>query len=238
MTVEESPERLQKVLARSGVARRRASEDLIGAGRVTINGHLATLGDKVGAEDRIDLDGVPILRDPTLRHYLLHKPRNVVSTAKDPEGRPTVVDLVPSESRVFPVGRLDTDSEGLIVLTNDGDLTHRLTHPSFGVPKEYLAHVEGSPTRLALRRLREGVELDDGPTAPAEVSMPQESLLKLVIHEGRNRQVRRMCAAIGHPVIRLVRVRIGPISDKDLAAGAWRTLTMEEVRSLYAAATN
>lgn len=238
MTVEESPERLQKVLARSGVASRRASEDLIGAGRVTINGHLATLGDKVGAEDRIDLDGVPILRDPALRHYLLHKPRNVVSTAKDPEGRPTVVDLVPSESRVFPVGRLDTDSEGLIVLTNDGDLTHRLTHPSFGVPKEYLAHVEGSPTRLALRRLREGVELDDGPTAPADVSMPQESLLKLVIHEGRNRQVRRMCAAIGHPVIRLVRVRIGPISDKDLAAGAWRTLTMEEVRSLYAAATN
>ena len=238
MTVEESPERLQKVLARCGVASRRASEELIGAGRVTINGHVATLGDKVEANDRIDLDGVPILRDPTLRHYLLHKPRNVVSTAKDPEGRPTVVDLVPSESRVFPVGRLDTDSEGLIVLTNDGDLTHRLTHPSFGVPKEYLAHVEGVPTRRALRRLREGVELDDGPTAPAEVSMPQEGLLKLVIHEGRNRQVRRMCAAIGHPVIRLVRVRIGPISDKELAAGAWRTLTMEEVRSLYAAATN
>ena len=238
MTAEESPERLQKVLARCGVASRRASEELIGAGRVTINGHVATLGDKVEANDRIDLDGVPILRDPTLRHYLLHKPRNVVSTAKDPEGRPTVVDLVPSESRVFPVGRLDTDSEGLIVLTNDGDLTHRLTHPSFGVPKEYLAHVEGVPTRLALRRLREGVELDDGPTAPAEVSMPQEGLLKLVIHEGRNRQVRRMCAAIGHPVIRLVRVRIGPISDKELAAGAWRTLTAEEVRSLYAAATN
>ncbi len=238
MTVEESVERLQKALARSGVASRRLSEELIGAGRVTVNGQLATLGDKVGASDRIALDGVPILRDPDLVHYLLHKPREVVSTANDPHGRPTVVDLVPSESRVFPVGRLDTDSEGLIVLTNDGDLTHRLTHPSFGVAKEYLAHVEGLPTRLALRRLREGVELDDGPTAPAEVSMPQDGLLKLVIHEGRNRQVRRMCAAVGYPVIRLVRVRIGPITDKDLAAGAWRTLTMEEVRSLYAAAIN
>lgn len=238
MTVEESVERLQKALARSGVASRRSSEELIGAGRVTVNGQLATLGDKVGASDRIELDGVPILRDPDLVHYLLHKPREVVSTANDPHGRPTVVDLVPSESRVFPVGRLDTDSEGLIVLTNDGDLTHRLTHPSFGVAKEYLAHVEGLPTRLALRRLREGVELDDGPTAPAEVSMPQDGLLKLVIHEGRNRQVRRMCAAVGYPVIRLVRVRIGPITDKDLAAGAWRTLTMEEVRSLYAATIN
>lgn len=238
MTVEESVERLQKALARSGVASRRLSEELIGAGRVTVNGQLATLGDKVGASDRIELDGVPILRDPDLVHYLLHKPREVVSTANDPHGRPTVVDLVPSDSRVFPVGRLDTDSEGLIVLTNDGDLTHRLTHPSFGVAKEYLAHVEGLPTRLALRRLREGVELDDGPTAPAEVSMPQDGLLKLVIHEGRNRQVRRMCAAVGYPVIRLVRVRIGPITDKDLAAGAWRTLTMEEVRSLYAATIN
>jgi len=238
VTVEESVERLQKALARSGVASRRWSEELIGAGRVTVNGQLATLGDKVGASDRIELDGVPILRDPDLVHYLLHKPREVVSTANDPHGRPTVVDLVPSESRVFPVGRLDTDSEGLIVLTNDGDLTHRLTHPSFGVAKEYLAHVEGVPTRLALRRLREGVELDDGPTAPAEVSMPQDGLLKLVIHEGRNRQVRRMCAAVGYPVIRLVRVRIGPITDKDLAAGAWRTLTMEEVRSLYAATIN
>jgi 23S rRNA pseudouridine2605 synthase len=238
VTVEESVERLQKALARSGVASRRLSEELIGAGRVTVNGQLATLGDKVGASDRIELDGVPILRDPDLVHYLLHKPREVVSTANDPHGRPTVVDLVPSDSRVFPVGRLDTDSEGLIVLTNDGDLTHRLTHPSFGVAKEYLAHVEGLPTRLALRRLREGVELDDGPTAPAEVSMPQDGLLKLVIHEGRNRQVRRMCAAVGYPVIRLVRVRIGPITDKDLAAGAWRTLTMEEVRSLYAATIN
>ena len=211
---------------------------MIEAGRVTVNGDLATLGDKVGANDRIELDGVPVLQDPDLVHYLLQKPRDVVSTASDPQGRPTVVDLVPSETRVFPVGRLDTDSEGLIVLTNDGDLTHKMTHPSFGIPKEYLAHVEGLPTRRALRQLREGVELEDGFTAPAEVSMPQEGLLKLVIHEGRNRQVRRMCALVGHPVIRLVRVRIGPVSDKGLAAGRWRTLTMEEVRSLYAAAIN
>ena len=211
---------------------------MIEAGRVTINGDLATLGDKVRANDRIELDGVPVLQDPDLVHYLLQKPRDVVSTASDPQGRPTVVDLVPSETRVFPVGRLDTDSEGLIVLTNDGDLTHKMTHPSFGIPKEYLAHVEGLPTRRALRQLREGVELEDGFTAPAEVSMPQEGLLKLVIHEGRNRQVRRMCALVGHPVIRLVRVRIGPVSDKGLAAGRWRTLTMEEVRSLYAAAIN
>ncbi len=211
---------------------------MIEAGRVTINGDLATLGDKVRANDRIELDGVPVLQDPDLVHYLLQKPRDVVSTASDPQGRPTVVDLVPSETRVFPVGRLDTDSEGLIVLTNDGDLTHKMTHPSFGIPKEYLAHVEGLPTRRALRQLREGVELEDGFTAPAEVSMPQEGVLKLVIHEGRNRQVRRMCALVGHPVIRLVRVRIGPVSDKGLAAGRWRTLTMEEVRSLYAAAIN
>ena len=238
MTVGESLERLQKVLARSGVASRRASEEMIEAGRVTVNGDLATLGDKVRANDRIELDGVPVLQDPDLVHYLLQKPRDVVSTASDPQGRPTVVDLVPSETRVFPVGRLDTDSEGLIVLTNDGDLTHKMTHPSFGIPKEYLAHVEGLPTRRALRQLREGVELEDGFTAPAEVSMPQEGVLKLVIHEGRNRQVRRMCALVGHPVIRLVRVRIGPVSDKGLAAGRWRTLTMEEVRSLYAAAIN
>jgi 23S rRNA pseudouridine2605 synthase len=211
---------------------------LIEAGRVSINGKLATLGDKAGESDRIELDGIPVLRDPDLVHYLLHKPRDVVSTAQDPEGRETVVDLVPADTRVFPIGRLDADSEGLIVLTNDGDLTQRLTHPSFGVPKEYLAHVEGMPSRSALRRLREGIELEDGLTAPAEVSMPHDGLLRLVIHEGRNRQVRRMCAAIGHPVLRLVRVRIGPITDPSLAAGEWRDLSRKEIRSLYEASTN
>jgi len=235
---EESRERLQKVLARAGIASRRASEEMIQVGRVTINGQIAALGDKVADSDRIELDGIPVLRDPNLVHYLLHKPRDVVSTASDTENRQTVVDLVPSAIRVYPVGRLDADSEGLIILTNDGDLTHRLTHPSFGVPKEYLVHVEGIPQRSALRSLREGIQLEDGMTAPAQVSMPDQGLLKITIHEGRNRQVRRMCAAIGHPVVRLVRVRIGPITDSSLTAGSWRELTNEEVRSLYQAAAN
>ena len=238
MSSEESRERLQKVLARAGIASRRASEEMIQAGRATINGRTAALGDKVADSDRIELDGIPVLRDPNLVHYLLHKPRDVVSTASDTQNRQTVVDLVPSTIRVYPVGRLDADSEGLIILTNDGDLTHRLTHPSFGVPKEYLVHVEGIPQRSALRSLREGIELDDGMTAPAQVSMPDQGLLKITIHEGRNRQVRRMCAAIGHPVVRLVRVRIGPITDSSLTAGSWRELTNEEVRSLYQAAVN
>ncbi len=238
MSSEESRERLQKVLARAGIASRRASEEMIQAGRVTINGQIAALGDKVEDSDRIELDGIPVLRDPNLVHYLLHKPRDVVSTASDTENRQTVVDLVPSAIRVYPVGRLDADSEGLIILTNDGDLTHRLTHPSFGVPKEYLVHVEGIPQRSALRSLREGIQLEDGMTAPAQVSMPDQGLLKITIHEGRNRQVRRMCAAIGHPVVRLVRVRIGPITDSSLTAGSWRELTNEEVRSLYQAAVN
>ena len=238
MSSEESRERLQKVLARAGIASRRASEEMIQAGRATINGRTAALGDKVGDSDRIELDGIPVLRDPNLVHYLLHKPRDVVSTASDTENRQTVVDLVPSAIRVYPVGRLDADSEGLIILTNDGDLTHRLTHPSFGVPKEYLVHVEGIPQRSALRSLREGIQLEDGMTAPAQVSMPDQRLLKITIHEGRNRQVRRMCAAIGHPVVRLVRVRIGPITDSSLTAGSWRELTNEEVRSLYQAAAN
>ena len=238
MSSEESRERLQKVLARAGIASRRASEEMIQAGRATINGRTAALGDKVADSDRIELDGIPVLRDPNLVHYLLHKPRDVVSTASDTENRQTVVDLVPSAIRVYPVGRLDADSEGLIILTNDGDLTHRLTHPSFGVPKEYLVHVEGIPQRSALRSLREGIQLEDGMTAPAQVSMPDQGLLKITIHEGRNRQVRRMCAAIGHPVVRLVRVRIGPITDSSLTAGSWRELTNEEVRSLYQAAVN
>ena len=238
MSSEESRERLQKVLARAGIASRRASEEMIQAGRVTINGQIAALGDKVADSDRIELDGIPVLRAPNLVHYLLHKPREVVSTASDTENRQTVVDLVPSGIRVYPVGRLDADSEGLIILTNDGDLTHRLTHPSFGVPKEYLVHVEGIPQRSALRSLREGIQLEDGMTAPAQVSMPDQRLLKITIHEGRNRQVRRMCAAIGHPVVRLVRVRIGPITDSSLTAGSWRELTNEEVRSLYQAAAN
>ncbi len=225
--------RLQKVLARAGLGSRRACEELIADGRVTIDGVEATLGDRVDPEvAKIEVDEVPIGVRPGMVHYLLNKPAGVVTTADDPQGRPVVVDLVPSEPRVFPVGRLDLDTEGLLLLTNDGDLTHRITHPSFGIEKEYLAEVEGEPSRGALRRLREGVELDDGPTHPATVGQVGPSLLRIVIHEGRNRQVRRMCEAVGHPVRRLVRTRLADLTDPGLAPGEWRDLTTDEVRSL------
>ena len=226
-------ERLQKVLARVGIGSRRHNEELIAAGRVTVNGTVAQLGRRVDeANDEVAVDGVPIGIAPGLVYYLLNKPRGCVTTADDPEGRPIVLDLVPAEPRVFPVGRLDFDTEGLLVLTNDGPLTHRLTHPSFGVEKEYLAHVEGEPSRGAIRQLRDGVELDDGITEPAKVSLVSPSLVKLVIHEGRNRQVRRMCEAVGHPVIRLVRSRIAQLRDPALAPGQWRALRTDEVRGL------
>jgi 23S rRNA pseudouridine2605 synthase len=226
-------ERLQKVLARVGVGSRRHTELLIAAGRVTVNGVVAELGRRVDpGSDVVAIDGVPIGVAPGLRYLVLHKPAGVVTTASDPQGRTTVVDLVPNDPRVFPVGRLDADTEGLLLLTNDGDLANRLAHPAHGVDKEYLAWVEGSPTRGTLRRLREGVELDDGITAPARASLVAPDLVRLTIHEGRNRQVRRMCAAVGHPVRRLVRVRIGPLADRRLAAGQWRDLTVAEVRSL------
>ena len=226
-------ERLQKVLARAGIGSRRVSEDLIEDGRVSINGVTAILGARVRTDvDVVEVDGVPIGVKPGLVYYLLNKPTGVVTTADDPQGRPTVISLVPAEPRVHSVGRLDLDTEGLLLLTNDGQLTHRLTHPSFGVEKEYIAEVDGEPSRGALRRLREGVELDDGPTAPASASSPSPGVVKLVIHEGRNRQVRRMCDAVGHPVRRLVRTRIGPLRDARLAPGEWRELTTDEVREL------
>ena len=230
-------ERLQKLLARLGIASRRACEELIADGRVTVNGRRAVLGCRVDARhDVVAIDGTPVPVAPDLVHYLLHKPPGVVSTAQDPEGRPTVVGLVPDEPRVFPVGRLDADSEGLLILTNDGELTHRLTHPSFGVEKEYLVEVAGTPSAGALRRLRRGVALDDGTTAPAEVGVVAPGVLRVVIHEGRNRQVRRMCEAVGHPVRRLVRTRIGPLADSRLGPGRWRRLTLDEVRALSEAA--
>ena len=225
------------MLARAGYGSRRVCDDLIAAGRVTVDGEVGVLGQRVDpATAHVAVDGVPVPSAPGLVHYLLNKPAGVVTTASDPEGRPTVVELVPDDPRVFPVGRLDLETEGLLVLTNDGDLAQLLTHPSHGVAKEYLAEVEGVPSAGALRRLREGVELDDGPTAPATVGSVSPGVLRLVIHEGRNRQVRRMCEAVGHPVRRLVRTRIGPLSDPDLAPGAWRPLTGDEVRALGAAA--
>ena len=164
-------------------------------------------------------------------HYLLHKPTGIVTTAHDPFGRPTVLELVPDDPRVFPVGRLDADSEGLLVLTNDGALAQRLTHPSFGVEKEYLVEVDGVPSAGDLRRLRQGVDLDDGKTAPATVGVVAPGVIRIVIHEGRNRQIRRMCDAVGHPVRRLVRTRIGPLSDPRLKPGGWRALDAAEVRA-------
>lgn len=237
--VEQDGERLQKVLARNGIGSRRTCEDLIDEGRVTVNGAVARLGARVQvAVDTVAVDGVVVGVDPELRYVLLHKPVGVVTTAKDPGGRPTVVDLVPTDERLFPVGRLDADTEGLLLLTNDGPLTHRLTHPSFGVEKEYLVWVEGKPSRGALRALREGVELDDGVTAPARVSVVEPDVVRLVIHEGRNRQVRRMCEAVGHPVRRLVRVRIGPLTDSTLGPRQWRDLAITEVRALEQAASD
>ncbi|MGZ4690667.1 MAG: pseudouridine synthase [Acidimicrobiia bacterium] len=240
MSAPTDGERLQKVLARAGLGSRRVCDDLIAAGRVTVDGEVAVLGRRVDPEhDHIELDGVPVVTQTGLVYYLLNKPVRTVTTAHDPEGRPTVVELVPDEPRVFPVGRLDWDTEGLLVLTNDGELTQRLTHPSHGVEKEYLVEVEGVPSRGALRQLREGVELEDGMSAPAEVRLVQSrgdsAAIELVIHEGRNRQVRRMLEAVGHPVVRLVRTRIGVLADRDLGPGEWRELRADEVRGLYAA---
>jgi 23S rRNA pseudouridine2605 synthase len=235
-------ERLQKVLARAGFGSRRAAEALIADGRVTVDGEVARLGRRVDpAQAHVEVDGVPVrIRDGVV-YYLLNKPRRVVTTARDPEGRPTAVDLVPPEPRVFPVGRLDYETEGLLVLTNDGELAQLVTHPRHGIDKAYLAEVAGAPSRAAIRSLREGVVLDDGPTAPARVGVVQRrgdtTALEIVVHEGRNRIVRRMCEAVGHPVRRLVRTRIGPIGDRRLAPGAWRPLHPREVRALYTAAT-
>ncbi len=230
------PGRLQKVLARAGIASRRVIEDMIVAGRITVNGTVATLGDKADPRsDVITVDGAVISTMPDAITYLLNKPAGTVTTADDPQGRPTVVDLVPGQPRVFPVGRLDVDTEGLLLLTNDGEMTHRLTHPSHGVEKEYLAHVEGSPKPNVLKRLRAGIELDDGMTAPAQAAAVGDNMIRLTIHEGRNRQVRRMCEAVGHPVIRLVRTRIGPIADRQLKPGEHRSLTTKELFALQSA---
>jgi len=226
-------ERLQKVLARAGIGSRRVCEKLIVEQRVTVNGDFAELGQKVDPEtSQVEVDGLKIGVRQGLVYYLLNKPIGVIATSKDPQERSTVVDLVPTYPRVFPVGRLDADTEGLILLTNDGDLTHYLTHPSFGIEKEYLVQVEVKPSRNAIRELRQGVELDDGITAPAKVSLVDEKLLKIVIHEGRNRQIRRMCESVGHPVKRLIRSRIGPIVDRSLRPGSFRELTNQELKSI------
>lgn len=231
-------ERLQRALARAGVGSRRASEDLIREGRVTLNGRIAVLGDKVDARrDRVAVDGVGVSLDPDLRYFAFHKPAGVTSTAADRHAEVDLTGYFPPGPRVFAVGRLDRDTEGLLLFTNDGDLANRLLHPRHGVEREYLAEVEGVATERHAARLRRGVELEDGPAA-AIVARPVartggRGAVRLVVTEGRKREVRRMLAAVGLPVRRLVRVRFGPIRLGGMPAGETRELSPAEVRALY-----
>ena len=224
--------RLNAFLARAGVASRRGSEELIRTGRVTVNGETAGLATFVADADVVELDGRRVSPEP-LAYVLLHKPPGVVTTARDPHGRPTVVGLVDHPLRVVPVGRLDADTTGALLLTNDGALAHRLMHPRYEVDKVYEVEVEGDPAPETLRRLAQGIELDDGPTAPADVRHLGASLLELTLHEGRKHQVKRMCAAVGHPVVRLHRPRYAGLDVGGVAPGAWRDLTDEEVARLH-----
>ncbi len=234
-------ERLQKLLAAAGVTSRRRAEALVEAGRVRVNGRVAVLGDRADpARDRIELDGERV-RVAAPVFWMLHKPRGVLSTTRDPRGRPTVLDLLPSEAadaRVFPVGRLDRDTEGLVLLTNDGEVTHALLHPSRGSEREYRVHARGRVPASGLLRLARGMRLDDGPTAPAEVGPARydagadETVFSLTMIEGRKRQIRRMLRAVGHPVVSLVRTRVGPLRLGRLPAGEARRLRPEELRRL------
>ena len=209
-------------------------EELVRAGRVTVNGAVAGLGARVGPDDDVRVDGDPVTT-AALEAVLLHKPAGVVTTAADEHGRRTVVDLVGSPARLFPVGRLDRDTTGALLLTNDGGLAHRLMHPRHEVAKTYRATVRGHPDAAALDRLRAGVDLDDGPTAPAAVRLLGPDEVEMTIHEGRNRQVRRMLAAVGHPVLRLHRTAYAGLTADDLAPGAWRPLTGAELERLRGA---
>jgi 23S rRNA pseudouridine2605 synthase len=222
--------RLNAYLARAGVASRRKADELIKAGRVRVNGEPGQLNTFVESRDRVEVDGEEV-RPQGLAYVLLHKPAGVVTTASDPQGRPTVVELVEHEVRVVPVGRLDVETTGALLLTNDGELAHRLAHPKYEVEKVYEAEVEGEPSDEALRKLAEGVELEDGVTARAEARRLGPSLVELSIHEGRNRQVRRMLEAVGHPVRRLHRSRYAGLTVDGLSPGKWRELARDEVKS-------
>jgi 23S rRNA pseudouridine2605 synthase len=223
--------RLNAYLARAGVASRRGADELVKAGRVRVNGALGQLNTFVSTGDVVEVDGERVTPQ-ALAYVLLHKPAGVVTTARDPQRRPTVVDLVGHEARVVPVGRLDADTTGALLLTNDGPLAHRLAHPRYGVDKVYEAAVRGDPSPEALRRLETGVELDDGPTAPARARRLGPGNVELVLHEGRNRQVKRMLEAVGHPVRRLHRSRYAGLDLEGLAPGEWRELAPAEVDRL------
>ena len=223
--------RLNAYLARAGVASRRRADELIKAGRVTVNGEPGQLNTFVSHRDRVEVDGRPVVAQ-RLAYVLLHKPAGTVTTAHDPRGRPTVVELVDLPERVVPVGRLDADTTGALLLTNDGALAHWLAHPRYGVEKVYEAEVEGTPAADALRRVQEGVALDDGRTAPAKARLLAPSTLELTLHEGRKRQVKRMCAAVGHPVRRLHRSRYAGLGVEGLEPGRWRELEPSEVERL------
>ncbi|HCA46655.1 MAG TPA: pseudouridine synthase [Armatimonadetes bacterium] len=236
-------ERLQKLLARAGLGSRRSCEELIRGGRVSVNGStVRELGAKASPTDDIRVDGRRVKLPDEHTYLVLNKPPGYVTTRDDPQGRPTVMDLIPAgaRDRVYPVGRLDLDSTGLLLLTDDGDLTQRLLHPKHHIPKEYLADVEGVPSETRLRRLRSGIELEDGKTQPAEVmALSQgagESRLRIIISEGRNRQIRRMCEKIGHPVRRLKRVAVGPIRLGELSLGEVRKLSRGQLQALREAA--
>ena len=223
--------RLNAYLARTGVASRRGADELIKRGRVRVNGVRGELNTFVGEGDVVDLDGLLLVPQP-LAYVLLHKPAGVVTTASDPHGRPTVVGLVEHEARVVPVGRLDSDTTGALLLTNDGELAHHLAHPRYEVEKAYEAEIEGEPSDQALAALEHGVELDDGPTAPARARRLGPSRIELSIHEGRKHQVKRMLEAVGHPVRRLHRSRYAGLTIDGLEPGEWRELRDEEVASL------
>ena len=242
--------RLQKILSTAGIASRRAAETLISEGRVTVNGEtVSELGSKADPDtDDIRVDGRRVKSASKRRYILLYKPRGYITTRSDPERRPTVIDLLTTggvREYVYPVGRLDYDSEGLLLLTNDGELADRLTHPRHGIGREYHVRVRGVPDEQALERLRKGIALDGNRTAPAEVAIHKrietargdDALVSIVIYEGRNRQVRRMLEAVGHPVSKLKRVRIGPITDDHIRPGEFRDLSEREVEALRRAAS-